>query len=209
MPVRYSNRGINGYHLAAQSINWEKGGAVAQGFLQVIIDTVSALFGGLMLLRFWIHAARVRPPVQIGNFIYTLTNWLVIPLRRAIPPAGGQDWASLTGAILIAILAAIAKSMVIIPVFVVKIILLLTILTLFNWVVYGMMGLLILEVIFSWVNPNAPLAPLVSAMNRPYLTPIRKLIPPIGGIDLSVMVIFILLNIASRFVPELILNLAR
>ena len=182
---------------------------MAQGFLQIIIDTASALFGGLMLLRFWIHAARVRPPMQIGNFIYTLTNWLITPLRRVIPPAGGQDWASLTGAVLIAILAAIAKSMTIIPVFVVKIILLLTLLTLFNWVIYGMMGLLILEVIFSWVNPNAPLAPLVSALNRPYLSPVRKLIPPIGGLDLSVMVLFILLNIASRFVPELILNLGR
>lgn len=179
------------------------------GVLQVIIDTAAALFGGLMLLRFWIHASRVRPPMQIGNFIYILTNWLVNPLRRAIPGVGGQDWASLIGAILIAIIAAIAKSMAIIPVFMLKIVLVLTLLTLFNWVLYGMMGLLILEVIFSWVNPNAPLAPLVSALNRPYLTPVRKVIPPIGGIDLSVMILFILLNIAGRFVPELILSLGR
>ncbi|MCL1887205.1 MAG: YggT family protein [Betaproteobacteria bacterium] len=180
---------------------------MAQGILQIIIDTAAALFGGLMLLRFWMAAVRVRPPMQIGNFVYVLTNWLVNPLRKVIPDTGKQDWASLIGAILIAVLAAIAKSMAIVPVFMVKIILILTLLTLFNWVVYGIMGLLILEVIFSWVNPHAPLAPLVGALNRPFLAPIRKLIPPIGGLDLSVLVAFIILNIASRFVPQLILHL--
>lgn len=178
-----------------------------QGVLQIIIDTAAALFGGLMLLRFWMHAVRVRPPMQIGNFVYILTNWLVNPLRRIIPGTGGQDWASLIGAIFIAIIAAIFKSLTIIPVFIVKIVLILTLLTLFNWVVYGIMGLLILEVIFSWVNPHAPLAPLVNALNRPILTPIRKLIPPIGGLDLSVFVAFIILNIAGKIVPDMLLRL--
>lgn len=180
---------------------------MAQGVLQFIIDTAAALFGGLMLLRFWMHAVRVRPPMQIGNFVYILTNWLVNPLRRVVPGVGGQDWASLIGAVLIAVLAAISKSMILVPVFVVKIVLILTLLTLFNWIIYGIMGLLILEVIFSWVNPHAPLAPLVSALNHPFLAPIRKLIPPIGGIDLSVLIAFFILNIAGRFIPELILRL--
>ncbi|MDL2284197.1 YggT family protein [Oxalobacter sp. OttesenSCG-928-P03] len=174
-----------------------------------IIDVAAALFGGLMLLRFWIHAARVRPPMQIGNFIYILTNWLVNPLRRAIPGVGGQDWASLVGSILIAILTGVSKAMLIWPVFIPKMAIFLTLLTLFNWVVYGIMGLLILEVIFSWVNPHAPLAPLVNALNRPFLAPIRKLIPPIGGLDLSVMVVFILLGVAGRLVPQLISSLLK
>ncbi len=180
---------------------------MVQSVLHVIIDAAAALFGGLMLLRFWIHASRVRPPMQIGNFIYSLTHWLVNPLRRVIPGAGGHDWASLVGAILIAILVGIAKSMVIVSAFMIKAVLILTLLTLFNWIIYGIMGLLILEVIFSWVNPNAPLAPFVAALNRPFLTPIRKVIPPIGGLDLSVLVVFILLNIAGRIVPELIFRL--
>jgi YggT family protein len=173
----------------------------------MIIDIAAALFGGVMLLRFWMQAVRVRPPMQIGNFIFTLTNWLVLPLRRAIPGAGEHDWASLTGSILIAIVAAVIKTVLLIPVFVVKIVVILTLLTLFNWVTYGIMGLLILEVIFSWVNPHAPLAPLVGALNRPFLAPLRKVIPPIGGLDLSVLVAFIILNIAGRFIPELIFRI--
>ena len=174
------------------------------GTLQMIIDIAAALLGGLMLLRFWVHAARVRPPMQIGNFIYILTNWLVNPLRKVIPGVGGQDWASLIGAILIALVAGLVKTMLIFPVFIPRAFLILTLLVLFNWVIYGMMGLLILEVIFSWVNPHAPLAPFVSSLTRPFLAPIRRLIPTIGGLDLSVLVAFVILNIAGRFVPQML-----
>ena len=180
---------------------------MVQGILQIIIDMVAALFGGLMLLRFWMHAVRVNPPAQIGNFIYVLTNWMVDPLRKIIPGHAGSKWGSLIGSILIAILTTFVKSAVILPVFILKFVVILAVLTFFNWVVYGIMGLLILEVIFSWVNPHAPLAPLVSALNRPFLKPIRALIPSIGGLDLSVLVAFIILNIIGRFVPELILRL--
>jgi YggT family protein len=45
--------------------------------------------------------------------------------------------------------------------------------------------LLILEVIFSWVNPHAPLAPFVRALNEPLLSPIRRVVPAIGGIDFT------------------------
>jgi uncharacterized protein YggT (Ycf19 family) len=57
-----------------------------------------------------------------------------------------------------------------------------------DWIIYGFMGLLILEVIFSWINPDAPLAPFVRALNDPLLRPMRRVIPPVGGIDLSVLV---------------------
>lgn len=176
-----------------------------QGILQIIIDTIAALFGGIMLLRFWLYAVRVRPPNQLGNFIYTMTNWFCSPLQKMVPNTR-YDLASFIGAVLFAFICAIAKTMLIIPVFMVKIILILTVLNLINWIIYGIMGLLILEVIFSWVNPNSYLAPLVSALNRPFLNPIRKLIPPIAGIDLSVLIAFVILHIASRFLPELVLR---
>ena len=170
------------------------------GILQTVIDMAAALFGGLMLLRFWLTVQRLRPPMQLGQFIYTLTNWLAGPLSRLIP--GG--WEGFAGAALFALAAAIIKSLVMIPVIMPKLILILAIINLVNWVLYGIMGLLILEVIFSWVNPYAPLASLVAALNRPFLTPLRKIIPPIAGLDLSVMAAFIILNIAGRFLPELI-----
>jgi YggT family protein len=65
-----------------------------------------------------------------------------------------------------------------------------------KWMIYGFIALLIIEAIFSWVNPHAPLAPFVHALNDPLLRPIRKVVPPIGGLDLSVLVAVLLLQIA-------------
>jgi YggT family protein len=59
------------------------------------------------------------------------------------------------------------------------------------------MGLLIIEVVFSWINPHAPLAPFVHALNDPLLRPIRRVMPPVGGIDFSVLVALILLQIVK------------
>jgi YggT family protein len=64
-----------------------------------------------------------------------------------------------------------------------------------NWILYGFMALLIIEAIFSWVNPNAPLAPFVHALNQPLLRPIRKVVPTIGGMDLSVLVALVVIQI--------------
>lgn len=160
--------------------------------LQFIVDIAAGLLGGLLLLRFWMQAIRVRPPQQIGQFTFTLTDWLVLPLRRLMPGIGGYDWASLIGAFLV---VALASSLLLIEgadgAFVLK----QALFRFLNWILYGFMALLIIEAIFSWVNPHAPLAPFVHALNTPVLRPIRRVVPPIGGIDLSVLVALVLIQI--------------
>ncbi|MGH8853837.1 MAG: YggT family protein [Telluria sp.] len=160
--------------------------------LQFIVDTAAALLGGLLLLRFWMQAIRVRPPQQIGQFTFTLTDWLVLPLRRVVPGMGGYDWASLIGAFLVVLLASALLLVAGAPV---EALLLGALYRFLTWILYGFMALLIIEAIFSWVNPNAPLAPFVHALNTPILRPIRKVVPPVGGIDLSVLVAFVLIQI--------------
>ena len=177
------------------------------GVFQIIIDVAAALFGGLMLLRFWMHAIRANPPAQIGNFIHVITGWLVGPLSRIMPGHNRQKWASLLGSVLIAFAVTGIKYFFIFPAFKPKVMLVLSALTFFNWLIYGIMGLLVLEVIFSWVNPHAPLAPLVRSLNSPLLSPLRRVIPPIGGMDLSVLAAFVILNIISRYGPDLLLGL--
>jgi YggT family protein len=73
---------------------------------------------------------------------------------------------------------------------------------LLSWIIYGFMGLLIIEVIFSWVNPYAPLAPFVRALNDPLLRPIRRVLPAIGGIDFSVLVAILLLQIIQYLLRQ-------
>jgi len=163
----------------------------------LVIDLVAGLFAGVLLLRCWMQIVRVRPPQQIAQFTFQLTDWLVKPLRRVIPGVGGIDWASLLSAYAIALISALLKLWMTLHLFS-GVIFLLAFLTLLQWIIYGWTGLLILEVIFSWVNPHAPLAPFVQALNAPLLRPIRRVIPLIGGLDLSPMALFILLQMASR-----------
>lgn len=160
--------------------------------LQFIVDTAASLLGGLLLLRFWMQAIRVRPPQQIGQFTFTLTDWLVLPLRRLVPGMGGYDWASLIGAFVVVLLAS---SLLLVAGATGEMVLLHALYRFLTWILYGFMALLIIDAIFSWVNPHAPLAPFVHALNMPILRPIRRVVPPVGGIDLSVLVALVLIQI--------------
>lgn len=164
----------------------------------LIVDAVAVVLAGAFLLRFWVQAARVRPPLEVGQFVCQLTDWLVRPLRR-IPGAGGYDWASLIGAFLIALLAT-AIEMWMKGLFLPKALFLLSVMRVCLWALYGLIGLLIIEVIFSWVNPHAPLAPFVRALNDPLMRPLRRIVPLFGAIDLSPLVALILLRVAIQLV---------
>lgn len=160
--------------------------------LQFIVDIVAGLLGGVLLLRFWTNAIRVRLPDQIRQFVHTITDWLVMPLRRVVPGTRGYDWASLIGAFLIVLVASL---LLLLGGASGEIVLLYALHRFLTWILYGFMALLIIEAIFSWVNPNAPLAPFVHALNQPLLRPIRRVVPAIGGIDLSVLVALVLIQI--------------
>ena len=58
--------------------------------------------------------------------------------------------------------------------------------------IYLLIGTLIAEAILSWVNPHTPMAPMLHAVNRPFLQPLRSFIPPVGNVDLSVLVLLII-----------------
>ena len=162
--------------------------------IMLIVDAIATLLGGALLLRFWMQAIRVRPPSSVAQFTFQLSDWLVRPLRRIVPGVGGYDWASLIGAFLI---VALATSVLFIAGWNAQAVLLLALQRFLQWILYGFMILLVLEAVFSWINPHAPLAPFVRALNEPLLRPIRRLVPLVGNLDLSLLVALILLQIAQ------------
>src|SRR3954466_3607083 len=120
--------------------------------LQLIIDAAAGVLGGVLLLRFWMQAIRVRPPSSVAQFTFTLSDWLVRPLRRIVPGVGGFDWASLIGAFLVVALSHVLYVVAGVGIeFVVK----LALFRFLSWIIYGFMALLIVEAVFSWVNPHA------------------------------------------------------
>jgi YggT family protein len=180
---------------------------VLNSILTLIVDSIAGVLGGVLLLRFWMQVVRVRPPLALGQFIFQLTDWLVRPLRRVLPGVGGYDWASLIGACLVIILA-VAIDLVLFSRFSPQFLVLLSLLRFVEWVFYGFMGLIIVEAIFSWVNPHAPLAPFIGALNEPLLRPLRRVIPLAGSIDLSPLVALVLLRIGLMLVTTMLGSLA-
>ncbi|MDY7577518.1 YggT family protein [Herbaspirillum sp. RTI4] len=170
----------------------------------MIVDTIASILTGALLLRFWTQVVRVRPPASLAQFIFHVTDWLVKPLRRVTPSSGGYDWASLIGAYLVIVLSTVAGLVVVGLAW--EPILLLSVLRFVQWIFYGFMATLIVEAIFSWVNPHAPLAPYVGALNEPLLRPLRRVIPLFGNVDLSPLAALILLQIGLKLISALLIS---
>jgi YggT family protein len=179
---------------------------VLNSILTLIVDTAASVLGGVLLLRFWMQVTRVRPPNAIAQFMYQLSDWLVKPLRRAVPGVGGYDWASLIGAFLVVVLA-LAIDLWLVNGFTAQNLIGLSVLRLLEWILYGFMGLILIEAVFSWVNPDAPLAPFIRALTDPLLRPLRRIVPLVGNIDLSPLVALLLLQIALRVLSTAVVQL--
>jgi YggT family protein len=80
-------------------------------------------------------------------------------------------------------------------------------LRLFRWLLVMLMVMTILQAILSWVNPYAPIAPALEQLTRPFLDPIRRILPLFGGVDLSPLVLLLvvqfLMSLVDRALPML------
>lgn len=173
----------------------------------LILNSLVSILAGVLLLRFWMQAIHIRPPSPVAEFTFQLTDWLVLRLRRMIPGIGGFDWSSLFAAVLLALLLATLQVMLGMRDFNPLLILIIGLHKLVTWICYGFLGALLLGVIFSWVNPHAPLAPFVRALTDPLLRPIRRVVPAFGGIDFSSMVVWILLLVVMQVADGLLATL--
>ncbi len=167
-----------------------------------LIRTVMGAYITILLLRLlfqWVRADFYNP---ISQAIVKLTSPLVIPLRRIVPAIGRVDTSSLVLAILFQILL-------------IYVILLLRSFALPIWQVawWSALGLLhrlldiytfalFFMVIISWVAPYSrnPAAVLAAQLTEPLLRPVRGKIPPVGGLDFSVMIVMLFLYVLGNFI---------
>jgi YggT family protein len=168
--------------------------------VQFLLETLFGFMVFLLLSRFYMQFARVSFRNPIGQFVTTLSNWMVMPARRIIPGLFGMDMASLACAWLLqAILVTVLLYM---RGFAMDsgtdllVILAISFIDLVRSAIQLMIGLIIVQVVISWVNPHAPLAPLFNGLTRPFLAPLQRIVPLVGNIDLSPLVFVILAQIA-------------
>lgn len=168
-----------------------------------LLDAVAGFFCAMFLLRFMMQAMRVSFAGQFGDFVVRLTNWAVKPLRRVIPGAGGYDWASLLAALALQLLlGAVLLGLAGAPLAAdnaALMVLMFALRGVVRMAVYILIGALILQAVLSWINPYSPLAAPAHQLTRPLLDPVRRVLPPISGIDLSPLVAILLLQVVLMF----------
>ncbi|MBE2258574.1 MAG: YggT family protein [Candidatus Accumulibacter sp.] len=158
-----------------------------------------------LLLRFYMQAFRVSFNNQVGNFVVELTNWLVKPLRKALPGLFGLDLASLLPAYLLqlvftAALASLQGSMEVwSPATLLPLLLWHAVLATLRFSIYLLIGALVLQAVLSWVSPYSPLSQPVAQLTRPFLRPIQRLVPTVGSIDLSPLIAIVLAQLLLMF----------
>jgi YggT family protein len=165
--------------------------------LWLLIETAGSLLSVACVLRAYAHRVHLNPRNPISQFVAALTDWLVGPLRRLMPPGRTMDWASVVAALLVATLTALAFFTVVGGVSVPNpgAVLFLAVIWLIRWTIWLVIGLVIVQAILSWVNPYAPLAPAIQQLTQPFLAPIRRVVPLVGGVDLSPLVLIVLLQV--------------
>ncbi len=166
-----------------------------------LADAVLGFFTVLFLLRFYMQLLRVSFSGPLGHFVITLTNWAVRPLRRVIPGVFGLDVASLMLAFLMQ-LALFGVAFSLFPryagidgVDAAPMFLWVALIGLVRTSIHILIGALIIQAVLSWVSPHSPLAPPINQFTRPFLAPIRRILPPISGIDLSPLVAIVLAQV--------------
>ncbi len=169
--------------------------------LQFLIDTLSAFFVYLLLARFHFQWLRVPFRNQLGQFLMSITNWLVMPARRVVPSAGGFDLATLLLALLLQALtlwllftlggaqfganpgAAVATLGALAG------------LDLLRYSIHILIFALIVQAVLSWTNPGSPMMGWFDTVVRPFLRPIRRFLPPVANFDLSPLALLVVLQV--------------
>jgi YggT family protein len=173
-----------------------------------VLQTLSSLYLTLIVLRFLFQLARADFYNPISQFIVKATNPPLKPLRKFIPGVFGLDMASLTLAILLQFavinLAALIYGSFVNP------------LHALTWGVIGILSLcvdiffwgMIVMIIVSFVAPQSahPALLLLRQILEPLTAPFRKIIPPMGGLDLSPILVFMLLKVAEILIFHLAVN---
>lgn len=163
--------------------------------IRFIVGTLlQVLLVMVFLLRVLLPLARADSRNQLSQAVIRVTNPLVLPLRRVLPPIGKVDTASIV-ALIIVQAAAIATMWLLGGYYIANAasFVYLVFLTLLITVIRFYIFALILYAILSWIAPGtySPAAALLDSLCEPLLRPVRRVIPPLAGIDLSALFVII------------------
>lgn len=166
----------------------------------LLLEVVTGVLGGACLLRLYMQYQRIPMSARSGNplgrLVFGLSDWLVLPLRRLVPSLGRWDMASLVAIYLLELtqfsllwLMSAGGDYLSVPI--------LAAFGVVRLAISGLTGLVIVYAILSWLQTKTVLSDVIERLCEPPLRPIRRLIPLVGGVDLSPLVLLVLLQIGA------------
>ena len=167
--------------------------------LSIVLRALYWVLVPAALLRFQMQAVRAPFRNPVGQFICAVTDWAVKPLRRLLPGSGGYDWASLAAAYLFELLHGLLFDVLSMR------------LSIFRGAVvpwlagsgFGILGAIltvaivciVVYAVLSWIRADSPVGDILDSLVNPWLRPIRRRLPMVGGFDLSPLALLVLLQI--------------
>lgn len=169
--------------------------------ISLLLDVAVGLVSGACLLRLYMQFQRIPMSARAGNplgpFIFSLTDWLVLPLRKVLPAMGAVDTASLAAAFLLELaqfsvlwlLQGAMQNMTVVVV--------LAVFGVFRIGLSTLMGLVLVSALLSWVQTRSGMSEWLDRLVAPFLAPVRRVLPLFGGIDLSPLALLLALQIVA------------
>ena len=174
--------------------------------LWFVLDVFVSLVAGASLLRMYMQAQRVPFSNHVGQLVFALTDWIVVPLRKLMSPKGRWDWSSFVAAsLVVGVQMCLGVALGITPISILAV-LWLTLCALARIALYGMMALLIFNAVLSWVQPHSMLYTMVQRLTEPLLRPVRKVLPLVGGIDFSILIVMVLAQVLLMVLGNVTMN---
>ena len=169
----------------------------------LVLDVIAGLVAGTCLLRLAMQAQRIPFNQPLGRFVLAMTDWIVLPLRRVVPPRSRWDLSSLAAAwlvkmlqyLLLWLLAGGHGQLGLLP--------LVSLVGLLQLLVSAVSALVLVYALMSWVQPGSPMFYTTERLAQPWLAPVRRVVPLIGGVDLSALVLLLVLQLVGMVLAGL------
>jgi YggT family protein len=177
--------------------------------LTFLISTIVGLYILAVLLRFLFQLFRADFHNPFSQFILKITTPALRPLRNIIPGVKGIDWPALVLLFILQLLLLIIIGLLEGHIPPVGNLIILTIATLIQLTIYVLMFALLITFILSWVAPGTYnyMTSILNSLTEPLLAPIRRKLPPTGGLDFSMLIAFILLKLILMLVVHPLMDL--
>lgn len=169
--------------------------------ISLLLEVAVGLVAGTCLLRLYMQWQRINLSLRLGNplapFVFSLTNWLIMPLRRVLPAIGRLDTACLIGAYAVVLVKLVLLWLWAGASAHFSVLLVLAVVELLHLALSGLSWLVIAYAVLSWFRGATDMGYFLSQLIEPLLRPLRRVVPMIGGVDLSLLALLLLIKIAE------------